>query len=463
MKIGATMMAAVLLSSCMALAQVCVPSPGTVCLVPAPAAVGTTTATVSASAVTPLPLTSVAVVGGCPTGMTTPQISSISGMGGTPIILGVMPTSSNQYMMPSGNVAYMPMSNLSASQYGSMGGNIAYVPISNFNAGQFASAGSNFALVPISSFNASAGQCATGNSFALVPMSSIGSSQFTTSSGNVAYIPVQLASSSGMSSMYPSGVTSPDTAAILNELRATRAQILAAQLEVRGQTLVDRMNNLQAQEMSFRQQLAANPNLPNAQIMANNLQAQATSLNNDIAAFNRELALVPSDIRPQLASSLNTFDVAYWTPAFSQFAMYQASWPQTATTYQPLFAANPWLQPWWTSYQSSLNNIAMAPTTYVTARWWATPQFSAVAGSTEVYPGGSIMMLPSGAAIYFPPGTMPMSTSMTTVMPTTSPQVITPAATTPMPPATGTTGAATTTTTTPATGTTGTTGTTGMY
>lgn len=221
----------------------------------------------------------------------------------------------------------------------------------------------------------------------------------------------------------PANISS-DTACLVNELRAARAEVRATALEMRGQMLVDRMNQLQAKEMIFRQMVSANPTTPADRQIALQLQAESMTLNNDIAAFNRELSLIPAEQRPYLAQSLNAFEVAYWQPATQQFAQYRTNYQQvSATSYQPAFANNTWLQNWHTNYNTSLNTISTTQQTFATTRWWTTTTTATgvtsppqVLGSTETYPGamsiqpGSAIVLPAGSVIIVP------QTSSSTVM-----------------------------------------------
>ena len=231
----------------------------------------------------------------------------------------------------------------------------------------------------------------------------------------------------------PSGCacSSPDTACLLNELealrsdiRSTRAQIKSASLQLQGQVIIGLMNRLMNEEQAYRQGLAANPHLTGAQVMAMGLQYRVNEINQQITAFNQELSMIPPDQRSFLACDLNTFDTAYWTPAMQRFASYTNQFIQNAcTVYQPLYAANPWLQSWQTSFQTALNTISTAPQTYASARWWAmvpTVQGSTVLGTTEVFqPGsqiiGSVMMLPTGNTVFVPSGSVPMASASSSV------------------------------------------------
>lgn len=225
--------------------------------------------------------------------------------------------------------------------------------------------------------------------------------------------------------MCPTASVSPDTACLINEIaalrsevRATRAEMRATALESRGLALVSRLNQLQAEEMMFRQQISTNPNTPNAQMMAMTLQSQADALYRDISAFNSELGTIPQDQRPYLAARLNNFQQIYWNPAMQQFATYRSQFPQASTTYQAAYTANPWLQTWQANYSASLNNISNVPQIYASANWWSNMQ---VLGTTETLPsGGSVvvgpaMNLPTGAVIYIPAGAS-MSMSPTPMM-----------------------------------------------
>ncbi len=260
----------------------------------------------------------------------------------------------------------------------------------------------------------------TGAAYGAYPMvSTIGAYPMVSSVPSVIYpTGVSTSAATVTSPICPNAALSPGTACLLNEMEAVRGQILASQLTMQGQSLTSRMNALQAQESAFRQALATNPNLPNAQLMALQLTAEANQLNRDIAAFNTTVSMVPVAQRPFIAQQMNTFDVAYWQPTVQQFSAYQASLPAMITTYQPAVAANPWLQPWFTSYQASIGTVGQTQQVFASTRWWAQPT-AIVSGTTEVFPvtGGSYMMLPSGAVIYIPPnmaattGTMvPMGT-----------------------------------------------------
>ncbi|HEY3376361.1 MAG TPA: hypothetical protein VGL77_02610 [Armatimonadota bacterium] len=240
-------------------------------------------------------------------------------------------------------------------------------------------------------------------------------------------------------SMVPPANMSPDTASIVNQIIALRSdvhalqgQVYAAALELRGQQLVSRVNELMANEMLFRQQIAANPTLPNAQATSLQLSAQADALNRDLASFNRELSLIPADQRPYLAQQLNAFTVAYWDPTMQNFAAYRTQFTTNATAYQPAYASNAWLQPWVANYQTSLDNLAAAPQNYASVSWWSETR---VLGTSETYPG-TMMSLPQGAVIYIPAntastmgltstgttGTMGMTTSTGTTTTMTGPE-----------------------------------------
>lgn len=215
----------------------------------------------------------------------------------------------------------------------------------------------------------------------------------------------------------PNAAVSPGTACLLSEMEAVRGQILAFQFTMQGQELTSRIHALQAEEMAFRQALAANPNLPNAQLMALQLTAEANALNRDIAAFNTTLSMVHASQRPFVAQQLSTFDAAYWQPTIQQFSAYQASLQNVSTSYQPAFAANPWLQPWLADYQASIGTVGQTQQVFASVRWWTQPV--AVAGTVETFPstttGGSYMMLPSGAVIYIPPNVAATTGTMGTV------------------------------------------------
>ncbi|HOF87360.1 MAG TPA: hypothetical protein PLZ36_04530 [Armatimonadota bacterium] len=210
---------------------------------------------------------------------------------------------------------------------------------------------------------------------------------------------------------------SMETACLINELRAARADLRAASLELRGQTLVDRMNALQTREEIFRQQVAANPTAQFDRATAQQLQMEAMAPSNDIDAFNRELSAIPADQRPYLAQRLNTFTAAYWQPATQQFAQYRTGFQQSSPgAYQPAFAGNAWLQTWHTNYSTALGNVSTSQQNLAAANWWSgttaaavptagTPQ---VLGATEMYPGmtvqpGSAIVLPAGTVIIVPP------------------------------------------------------------
>lgn len=210
----------------------------------------------------------------------------------------------------------------------------------------------------------------------------------------------------------PATVT-PDTASIITEIRALRADIRATALEVQGQMLVSRMNDLAAREMIFRQLVSTNALTPDQRMIALQLQADATALNTDIAAYTQSLNAIPADQRPYLAQRLNTFDVVYWQPATQQFVQYRTGFQQNASTaYQPAYANNAWLQPWQTNYSTALNTLGATQQTFASTRWWTTTASAGaptVLGSTEMYPGsmtiqpGSAIVLPAGTVIIVPP------------------------------------------------------------
>jgi len=202
-----------------------------------------------------------------------------------------------------------------------------------------------------------------------------------------------------------SGVTSQDTACLLSEIRALRAEVAAQSLNMQGQTLANRLNQLTTSEQVFRQAIIANPNLPNAQLIALQLSAEAQALNRDIANYARALSLVPADLRPYMAASLSQFDVATWQPALQSFSAYQASLPASLAIYQPAFAQNPWLQTWFTNYQTALVPLSQTPLTVASVRWWTNQPM--VLGSAQMFPGiqmGAASVLPSGAVIFIPAG-----------------------------------------------------------
>ncbi len=211
--------------------------------------------------------------------------------------------------------------------------------------------------------------------------------------------------SANLSPVCPISSVSPETACLLNEIaalrtevRAERADIRATALEMRGQALSERLNQLMANELMFRQIVASNPNTTSAQLQAMQIQSQADTLYRDIAAYNAELGTIPTDLRPYMATRINTFQQVYWNPSMQQFAAYRSQFPQSASTYQNAYASAPWLQTWYSRYQTSINNIASVPQTYASANWWSNMQ---VAGTMETYPGAT-------------PSTMTASTTMTT-------------------------------------------------
>jgi len=240
-------------------------------------------------------------------------------------------------------------------------------------------------------------------------MMSMGSSSVPTVVYPLGTMPVASATGSMVTSpVCPNTMVSQETACILNEMAAVRGQILSSQLTMQGQSLTSRINSLMSEEMQFRQALASNPNLPNSQVTALHLTAEAEALNRDIAAFNTTLSMVPAAQRPFVAQQLNTFDVAYWQPTIQRFNTYSASLPQFTTIYQPAFAVNPWLQPWVTNYQASVTTLQQTPQVFASVRWWTTQPTTVVLGSTEVFPAtstGGYYMLPNGAVIYIPAST----------------------------------------------------------
>ena len=197
--------------------------------------------------------------------------------------------------------------------------------------------------------------------------------------------------------------------AIQSELRMTRGMLMASGLEMRGQMLINRMDTLIAQETAFRAEMEANPKMGGAHTQATALQARADVLDRDIAAYTRELSLLPSDARPLTAMQLSTFDQVYWGPAMDRLAAYNTNFRETACTmYQPAFAANPWLSPWVTTYSAALSTMNANRQVYASARWWTTMQ---VLGSTEVYPnmanvpaGSTVYYVPAGSVVVLPPG-----------------------------------------------------------
>jgi hypothetical protein len=266
-------------------------------------------------------------------------------------------------------------------------------------------------LVPSSSANVTSNVPLGSTTVAAVPYTMVaGTTQVYTSS--------MCPTPSNVSTIYPMPITatnacptnvSADTACIVNQIsalrgdvRALQGQVQASALELRGQQLVTRMNELMASEMLFRQRIAANPNWPDAQNTAMMLSLQSDSLNRDLAAFNREIALIPVDQRPYIATNLNTFTVAYWDPTVQRFNQYSSQFPMTQTIYQPAFAANPWLQTWYTNYQTSLNTLSTQPQVYASNAWW-TPGTTRVLGSTEVYMAPGMMTVPAGGTVVILP------------------------------------------------------------
>jgi hypothetical protein len=221
----------------------------------------------------------------------------------------------------------------------------------------------------------------------------------------------------------PTTVT-PETAAIINEIRALRAEIRATTLEVQGQMLVSRINDLAAREMIFRQIVSTTTLTPEQRMMAMQLQAEAMALNSDVVAYNQTLNAIPADQRPYLAQRLNTFDVVYWQPATQQFVQYRTNFQQNSpTAYQPAFANNAWLQNWHAGYTTSLNTLGTSQQTFASTRWWTTTASigsPTVLGTTEMYPGsmsiqpGSAIVLPAGTVIIVPPTSASTSTMGTT-------------------------------------------------
>jgi len=227
-------------------------------------------------------------------------------------------------------------------------------------------------------------------------------------------------SMSPITSVYP-GMTTSDVA-LLNELRALRGDVTSMGTIAQGQMLTNRLNQLMATEQLFRQALSANPDLPNAHLIALYLNMEAQGLNRDIAAFTRALSMIPTEQRPFMAAALNSFDIVYWQPTIQALNAYQAQLPNAVSSYQPAFAANPWLQTWFSGYQTALAPLVQAPQVFASVRWWNQP---VVLGSIEAYPGnmGSTTVLPNGAVIFIPANvaagtaTMPpMDTTATTTM-----------------------------------------------
>lgn len=259
-----------------------------------------------------------------------------------------------------------------------------------------------------------------------VPMTTGMTSMYPTTMGVTGMYPTTM----GMTSMYPMGTTtvSTDTAVLANQIAALRADVQSLQatvratnLQMRAQDLASRMNQLMTDEQTFRQQLAANPNLPNAQLTANNLSMRAAAINNDLNSFYRELSLIPVNQRPGIATELSAYTAATWDPTLQRFSQYSTDFTtQAATAYQPAVAANPWLTDWQTSYRASLTGVQTTQTAFAPNNWLSG---SRVAGMMETYPGGGTVTLPPGAVIYIPAGTI-MTTSgvtTTTTVPTTTP------------------------------------------
>ncbi|MHB9023244.1 MAG: hypothetical protein ACYC7E_03590 [Armatimonadota bacterium] len=180
-----------------------------------------------------------------------------------------------------------------------------------------------------------------------------------------------------------------ELAAVRSELRALRGQLVASALQLQGQQLVSRLNQLTLDEMMLRNNLAANPNYPNAQQQAQMLQTQANTLAFDIQAFNNQMAMVPMDMRPYVAPQLSAFDQSYWTPAMNRFAMYRTQFPTVVATYQTASTANPWLQGWLAGYQTALNTIGTSQQIATANVWWTNTQ---VLGTTEMYPNANMHM-----------------------------------------------------------------------
>jgi hypothetical protein len=224
-------------------------------------------------------------------------------------------------------------------------------------------------------------------------------------------------------------------AAIQSELRMMRGMLIASSLEMRGQTLINRIDTLIAQETAFRQALAANPRLPGAQAQATALQARADMLDRDLAAFTREVSMLPADVRVTTAAGFSSFDQIYWTPALERLAAYNAHFRETAcAAYQPAFAANPWLSPWVTTYSAALSTMNTNRQVYASARWWSNMQ---VLGTTETYPnlqnlpaGSMVYYVPAGSVVVLPPGATINTVAGATVMPMANTAACPPAGTT---------------------------------
>lgn len=241
--------------------------------------------------------------------------------------------------------------------------------------------------------------------------------------GTVCPVGMPVTGSTTLSPVCSTAGMTQDTSCILRELSALRAdmrgvrgEIRAASLAVRGQDLATRLDQLIMSEMMLRQTLASNPNMPGAQVAAISLSNDANALYRDIAAYNRELSAIAPDIRPFMATRLSTFDTVYWQPTLAQLSNYSTNFAQYSTAYQPAFAANPWLQPWLTSYQCSLANLGTTPQAFASVRWWGTPQ---VLGSIEGLPA-TATTLPSNAVIYIPAATPATSAACPPVTTTTA-------------------------------------------
>lgn len=199
-------------------------------------------------------------------------------------------------------------------------------------------------------------------------------------------------------------------AALRNDVRSLQGTVRAMALTTRGQQLITQVNQLIAEEMVFRQLIAANPNLPGAQATALSLTARAETLTRELADFNRELSMIPADERPLVAQELTTFTTAYWNPTMQRFADYRLNFAGSGTSYQPAFAANPWLQQWHTGFQADLASLGGIPQQYAQVNWWSDMR---VAGTVETFPGGT-MTLPNGTIVYIPAGTILTPSASTT-------------------------------------------------
>ncbi|HEX2949109.1 MAG TPA: hypothetical protein VHV83_06020 [Armatimonadota bacterium] len=354
---------ALMASGTIAFAQVCPSTPGSVCLVPPPSYVNgqqqaTTCAPIVAStnAIT-VPYTACPMTTACPTTSALPLTTAQT-------------CPSTSYLMPTTLSAQAcPMTGISTQMY----------PVAVLSAQ--ACPMPNYSTQPLSISVLPAQACPTTNLF--------------TSSCPTTSMSSETAACYGVANQ---------VSALRGDVRSLQGTIRAASLTIRGQDLVNRMNQLMANETLFRQELSANPNLPGAQAMAIRLTQQAEDLNRDLASFNRELSMIPVEQRPFIANDLNAFSVAYWDPTMQRFSAYTTQFAQMTPTYQTASAANPWLQNWQTSYQSALNAINAAPQTYASNAWWSNTR---VLGSVEMYPTTTTTgtgMMPQGTIIYIPAG-----------------------------------------------------------